>query len=169
LYGAKVAAFARNDTNFEIRLDREEADHAVYIDTSEPGVSNLQGPQFEQRFDLSFSLRTGINFFIRIDARYLNGSTPAQAYRLETFRSMGSISSQSKKQIRCYFVTKCHFVNPNPTLDEMRDLRICGDKAFLEKVTDNTLAIYQGIVEAVLERSGNEPFYLCDLILRPCN
>jgi glutamate dehydrogenase len=49
LYGAKVAAFARNDTNFEIRLDREERDHAVYIDTSEPGVSNISGPQYEQR------------------------------------------------------------------------------------------------------------------------
>jgi len=50
LYGAKVAAFARNDTNFGIRLDLEQADHAVYIDTSEPGVSNLSGPQYEQRY-----------------------------------------------------------------------------------------------------------------------
>ena len=49
LYGAKVAAFARNDTNFEIRLDREESNHAVYIDTSQPGVSNIKGPQYEQR------------------------------------------------------------------------------------------------------------------------
>lgn len=90
----------------------------------------------------------------RIDARYLNGSTPAAAYRLETFRSMGSISHSSKKQIRCYFVTKCEFVNPNPTLEEMRDLRVCGDKSFLEKVTENTLDIYQSVVDAVLERSG---------------
>jgi glutamate dehydrogenase len=49
IYGAKVAAFARNDFNFEILLDREESDHAVYIDTSQPGVSNLSGPQYEQR------------------------------------------------------------------------------------------------------------------------
>jgi glutamate dehydrogenase len=91
---------------------------------------------------------------VRIDARYLNGSTPARAYRLETFRSMGAISVTSTKQIRCYFVTKCDFVNPNPTLEEMRDLRICGDKNFLEKVTENTLAIYQGVVDAVLQRSG---------------
>jgi hypothetical protein len=89
-----------------------------------------------------------------IDARYLNTSTPARAYRLETFRSKGSISIDSKKQIRCYFVTKCEFVNPNPTLEEMRDLRICGDKNFLEKVTDHTLSIYQSVVEAVLQRSG---------------
>jgi glutamate dehydrogenase len=67
---------------------------------------------------------------------------------------MGAISVTSKKQIRCYFVTKCEFVNPNPSLEEMRDLRICGDKHFLEKVTENTLAIYQSVVEAVLQRSG---------------
>src|SRR5579859_3037536 len=98
----------------------------------------------------------------RIDARYLNGSTPAAAYRLETFRSMGSISQSSKKQIRCYFVTKCEFVNPNPTLEEMRDLRVCGDKHFLEKVTENTLDIYQSVVDAVLERSG---MYKCGITL----
>lgn len=91
---------------------------------------------------------------MRIDERYLNGSTPAQAYRLETFRSMGAINPASLKQIRCYFVTKCEFVNPNPSLDEMRDLRVCGDKSFLDKVTENTLEIYQGVVNAVLERSG---------------
>lgn len=90
----------------------------------------------------------------RIDARYLNGSTPARGYRLETFRSMGTLSHTSKKQIRCYFITKCNFFNPNPSIDEMRDLRICGDKTFLEKVTENTLAIYQQVVDAVLQRSG---------------
>ena len=87
-----------------------------------------------------------------IDARYLNGSTPARAYRLETFRS--TLSHTSQKQIRCYFVTKCEFVNPNPSIEEMRDLRVCGDKSFLEKVTENTLAIYQSVVDAVLQRSG---------------
>lgn len=52
LYGAKVAAFARNDFSFEIRLDREESDHAVYIDTSLPGISNMSGANFEQRYVL---------------------------------------------------------------------------------------------------------------------
>ena len=67
---------------------------------------------------------------------------------------MGSVSLTSKKQIRCYFVTKCDFVNPSPSLEQMRDLRVCGDKRFLEKVTENTLAIYQSVVDAVLQRSG---------------
>jgi glutamate dehydrogenase len=70
---------------------------------------------------------------------------------------MGALSHASQKQIRCYFVAKCEFVNPTPSEEEMRDLRVCGDKTFLEKVTENTLDIYQSIVEAVLERSGTTP------------
>jgi hypothetical protein len=93
----------------------------------------------------------------RIDERYLNGSTPARAYRVETFRSNGSVSATSKKQIRAYFVSKCNFVNPNPSLEEMRDVRMCSDKTFLEKVTENTLDIYQSVVDAVLQRSGMSP------------
>lgn len=67
---------------------------------------------------------------------------------------MGSVSATSKKQIRAYFVSKCNFVNPNPSLEEMRDIRVCSDKTFLEKVTENTLDIYQSVVDAVLQRSG---------------
>lgn len=36
LYAGKVAAYARDDGRLEIRLDKEAADHAVYIDTSTP-------------------------------------------------------------------------------------------------------------------------------------
>jgi glutamate dehydrogenase len=70
---------------------------------------------------------------------------------------MGSVSATSKKQIRAYFVAKCNFVNPNPSLEEMRDIRMCSDKTFLEKVTENTLDIYQSVVDAVLQRSGMSP------------
>jgi glutamate dehydrogenase len=70
---------------------------------------------------------------------------------------MGSVTVTSKKQIRAYFVSKCDFVNPNPSLEEMRDICTCSDKTFLEKVTENTLAIYQSVVDAVLQRSGTHP------------
>ena len=117
----------------------------------------LPNPVFQISPDLNMSngnILSSPLLMTSIDARYLNGSTPARAYRLETFRSMGAISVTSTMQIRCYFVAKCDFVNPNPSLEEMRDLRVCGDKSFLEKVTENTLAIYQSVVDAVLQRSG---------------
>ena len=71
LYAAKVAAYARDDKRLEIRLDKEAEDHAVYIDTSKPGVSVLDGPRYEQR----------------IDSKYLNISKAGAGYRVESFRS----------------------------------------------------------------------------------
>ena len=51
LYAAKIAAFARSDKRLEIRLDKEASDHAVYIDTSAPGVNATNGPRYEARID----------------------------------------------------------------------------------------------------------------------
>jgi glutamate dehydrogenase len=136
LYAGKIAAYSRDDKRVEIRLDREEEDHAVYIDTSEPGVSVIGGPLYEQR----------------IDEKYLDISRASKAYRVETFRSSSPITQDADSQrLRCYFVYKCDFVNPTPDPDET-DLAVVSDKTFLEKVTPNTKEIYQNVVTSVIER-----------------
>lgn len=139
LYAAKVAAYARDDKKLDIRLDRESDDHAVYIDTSLPGVSNLSGPQYEAR----------------IDNKYLNSSNSQNAYRVETFRasSPGSQYTNQAEQLRCYFVYKCNFIDPLVADDEI-DLAKISDKSFYEKATDNTKAIYQSIIAKTVKRSG---------------
>ena len=108
----------------------------MYIDTSTPGVSVLSGPRYEQR----------------IDEKYLDSSNPEKAYRVETFRSSSQLPN-SVQQLRCYFVYKCDFVNSNPSPDET-DLSVISDKAFLEKVTENTKEVYQSIVNSVITRTG---------------
>lgn len=92
----------------------------------------------------------------RIDSLFLDNSTPANAYRLETFRSTGSISATASQQLRCYFVTKCTFPTEKPTLDASgkTDIRSVSDKVFLEKATENTLEIYQKIMQNVESRYG---------------
>lgn len=112
-------------------------DHAVYIDTSTPGISIIQGPRYEQR----------------IDEKYLDISTAAKAYRVETFRSSSPLmgDAANDQRLRCYFVYKCDFVNPIPNEDES-DLAVVSDKTFLEKVTPNTKKIYQDVVTAVIQR-----------------
>ena len=137
LYAAKVAAYARDDKRLEIRLDKEAADHAVYIDTSRPGVSAAHGPRYEQR----------------IDEKYINGSTPTNSYRVETFRSSSSLPGDSEQQLRCYFVYKCQFANPNPDPDET-NIDIVGEKRFLQKATPNTKAIYQEMLINAVGRNG---------------
>ncbi|KAJ4992945.1 NAD-specific glutamate dehydrogenase [Stagonosporopsis vannaccii] len=137
LYAAKVAAYARDDKRLEIRLDKEAEDHAVYIDTSKPGVSVLDGPRYEQR----------------IDTKYLNISKGAAGYRVESFRSTSPLPGSDDQQLRCYFIYQCEFENPSPSETET-DVEKVGDKRFLQKATANTKAIYQQALEIAVERTG---------------
>lgn len=137
LYAAKVAAYARDDKRLEIRLDKEAPDHAVYIDTSKPGISSAHGPRYEQR----------------IDEKYVNGSTPKNSYRVETFRSASSLPNEKEQQLRCYFVYQCVFNEPHPDPEET-NIEVVGDKRFLQKATANTKAIYQEIIINAVARSG---------------
>ncbi|KAL7772743.1 hypothetical protein CFE70_002706 [Pyrenophora teres f. teres 0-1] len=137
LYAAKVAAYARDDKRLEIRLEKEAADHAVYIDTSRPGVSVIDGPQYEQR----------------LGKRYLAVSKPGLAYRVESFRSESPLPGSENQQLRCYFVYQCDFVEPNPSETET-DIEKIGDKRFLQKATANTKVIYQQILQVAAERTG---------------
>ncbi|KAH8726513.1 Glutamate/Leucine/Phenylalanine/Valine dehydrogenase-domain-containing protein [Phaeosphaeriaceae sp. PMI808] len=136
LYAAKVAAYARDDKIPDIRLDKEASDHAVYIDTSKPGISVIGGAGYEQR----------------IDKKYLNpkGNT---LYRVESFRSETPLPGSEDQQLRCYFIYQCEFDHPNPKPTET-NIDIVGDKRFLQKATANTRAIYQEILQIASSRTG---------------
>ncbi|OBT52925.1 NAD-specific glutamate dehydrogenase [Pseudogymnoascus sp. 24MN13] len=137
LYAAKVAASAREDKRQEIRLDMEATDHAIYIDTSEPGISNTGGPRYEQR----------------LEAKYLDGGDKNRRFRVETFRSPAKIHPSSAATMRCYFVYQCQFVDSNPDPLDTR-LHVIGDRGFLAKATKNTMQIYQNIIEMAVARTG---------------
>jgi glutamate dehydrogenase len=140
LYAAKIAAFSREDKQQEIRLDMEAADHAIYIDTSEPGVSQFDGPRYERR----------------LESKYLDASASGNnVYRVETFRSPTNLSGtvKAKTTLRCYFVYQCQFVEPNADPKETR-LEVIGDQMFLAKATNNTKQIYQEIIETAVNRNG---------------
>ncbi|KAI5928811.1 NAD-specific glutamate dehydrogenase-like protein [Camillea tinctor] len=139
MYAAKVAAYARIDKREEIRLDMEATDHAIYIDTSEPGTSAVGGPRYETR----------------LEAKYLDHTDPSRRFRVETFRSPVTLSgnSSSKASLRCYFVYQCQFVDSNPGQDETR-LEVISDRMFLTKATKNTKQIYDDIIKLAVNRTG---------------
>lgn len=137
LYAAKVAAYARDDKRLEIRLDKEAADHAVYIDTSKPGVTTQDGPRYEQR----------------IDTKYLDRSSNMKCFRVESFRSTSKLPEGQEQQLKCYFVYQCNFPNSNPSSDEVK-LDVIADKRFFQKATQNTLDVYSEIVKMAVGRTG---------------
>jgi glutamate dehydrogenase len=137
LYAAKLAAYARDDKRLEIRLAKEASDHAVYIDTSTPGISVIDGPRYEQR----------------IDEKYINGSTPARSFRVESFRSSNALPDNPDQSLRCYFIYQCQFKNPDAGPNET-DIEQVGEQRFLQKATKNTKAIYQEIINYAVARTG---------------
>jgi glutamate dehydrogenase len=92
----------------------------------------------------------------RIDDMFLDTSSPAKAYRLETYRSESATGSSSQS-LRCYLISRCVFP-AIPTISnppEMKtDIRSVSDKIFLEKASENTLEVYQKIMWSVEERFG---------------
>jgi glutamate dehydrogenase len=90
----------------------------------------------------------------RIDTKYLDNSTTSKSYRLETYRSLGTVSSSMATQLRCYFVAECQFTKATPNTEEAQDIRLVADKTFLEKATENTLDVYQNVMRQVLNRTG---------------
>ncbi|KAM3438770.1 hypothetical protein MY4824_003072 [Beauveria thailandica] len=140
LYAAKVAANSREDKREEIRLDMEAEDHAIYIDTSEPGQSNVSGPRYE----------------VRLEAKYLDHSDRTK-YRVETFRSPAAIgaSPNSKATLRCYFVYKCDFKQSVENTDPKEtNIELISDAGFWQKATENTKQIYQEIIQLAVSRTG---------------
>ncbi|PPQ79211.1 LOW QUALITY PROTEIN: hypothetical protein CVT25_002817 [Psilocybe cyanescens] len=154
LFGAKIMAFTKHDpSQLVIDLERidEKGNGATFIHTSPPGLTTTEGP--------------GATCETRIDDLFLNNSTPQNAYRLETFRSTGSISATASQQLRCYFVTKCNFPSkPQASSGGKTDIRAVSDSAFLDRATKNTLDIYQeaglllfefmSIINALFDLSG---------------
>jgi NAD-specific glutamate dehydrogenase len=163
LYGAKVLAFTKHDpTKLVIDLERidENGEGATFIHTSAPGVTALEGPgaTCESRYVIVISnhWNTRSDKDGRIDTMFLDHSTPENAFRLETFRSNGSVSSTASQQLRCYFVTKCIFPTTPPTLsaDGKTEIKSVSDAVFLEKATPHTLDIYQEVMWSVESRYG---------------
>ncbi|KAL0574556.1 NAD-dependent glutamate dehydrogenase [Marasmius crinis-equi] len=145
LFGAKILAYTKHDpSKLVIDLEKVDDNGATFIHTSPPGRTALEGP--------------GATCEPRIDQLFLDNSTPDNAYRLETFRSVGSVSSTASQQLRCYFVTKCVFPEDRKGKQDPEgrgtEIRSVSDKAFLDKATENTLDIYQRVIWSVEKRYG---------------
>ncbi|KAI8341466.1 Glutamate/Leucine/Phenylalanine/Valine dehydrogenase-domain-containing protein [Chlamydoabsidia padenii] len=138
LYGAKIEAFTKQKSGLDINLEKESDDSSVYIHSSEPGVSQINGPQYEKK----------------IDEKFLDSSVASLAYRVESYRSNGTVASDISSQLRCYFVTKCQFVNPDPTPEQETDINQVADKSFLLKATEHTRNTYEEVMRNVLQRTG---------------
>ncbi|KAF8632070.1 hypothetical protein AX15_002068 [Amanita polypyramis BW_CC] len=144
LFGAKIISYTKHDPSklvIDLENINEDGSGATFIHTSFPGFTNTDDPAAARE--------------ATIDEMFLDKSTPDKAYRLETYRSNGTISASASQYLRCYFVTKCKFPSKPPVIvDGKTDIRSVSDSLFLEKVTQSALDIYQQIMWDVESRFG---------------
>lgn len=169
LYSAKLLAYTKHDPE-KLVIDLEKItaegqtgkEGAIFIHTSKAGESVTEGPgaTVEKRL-VQPSIRDTYCFLFdaddsRIDELFLDHSTVEKAFRLETYRSTGAISSTVSQQLRCYFVARCVFPPSGPVknAEGLTDIRSVSDAAFLEKASDHTIDIYQEVLNEVERRSG---------------
>ena len=139
LYGAKCTASGDDNDSLQVKLVQEAEDHAIYMNTSFPGVTDLQGPMYETR----------------LEEKYLNHNPHSnKVFRVESFRSKLSGVGKAGQELRSYFVNQCHFNNESPSEDELSNLELVSDKSFFDKATDNTKRIYSDMIKSVLNRTG---------------
>nr|ODN97728.1 glutamate dehydrogenase [Cryptococcus depauperatus CBS 7855] len=151
LFSAKLLAYTKHDPE-KLVIDLEKIipeskegekgrEGAIWIHSSKPGVTAAEGP--------------GATVERRIDSLYLDRSSPEKAYRLETYRSLG-ISSAVSQQLRCYFVSRCHFpTTPRALLaNGTTEIKSVSDSSFLEKASENTIEVYQKVMSEVERRHG---------------
>lgn len=151
LYSAKLLATTKHDPS-QLVIDLEKvtteedakqgaSEGAVFIHSSAAGISAKDGP--------------GATVEKRID-EYLDKSTPEKSYRVESYRSAGSISATTSQQLRCYFVSPCKFPTTPAVVDAEgnTDIRSVSDSSFLERATPYTLDLYQKIMNECQRRYG---------------
>eukprot|EP00127_Corallochytrium_limacisporum_P005637 Clim_evm16s210 gene=Clim_evmTU16s210 len=146
IYGAKVLAYTKRKSTIDIELEHETEDTTIFLCNSMPGISIASGPRFEQK----------------IDERFLDRDD-GRVFRVETYRSKTHVSGESKLQLRCYFVQECTF--PNGLCDPLEtDLKKISSSEFLARATENTMQLYQNLINKAVNRTGPviERFHLED-------
>lgn len=98
-------------TGFELKVEYEDSEGAVFLTASEPGVSMSNGPMYERK----------------IDSTYLNDENP-DSFRVVTYRSHADVSADINQKLRIYFVQKCNFSQAGKYNNDVAKM----DKSLLE-------------------------------------
>ncbi|EPY50639.1 NAD-dependent glutamate dehydrogenase Gdh2 [Schizosaccharomyces cryophilus OY26] len=146
IYAAKVAArasHAREELNIHVK--NENDDSAIYLDSA---------PVTQMELDKSHEIEQAIS------KRYLdNPKDDAPSFRLESFTSTANIdrASTENSNIHTFLVTKCNFIDPSNSISssqEIPKIAWVSDQTFLEKASEQTIQMYQNVMDTVLTRFG---------------
>lgn len=91
---------------------------------------------------------------LRIDKKYLDNAEADGPFRMQCYLSAGSAAYNVKKQLRCFFVSKCSFPNPTPTPEQSLNLEEVADSSLLANLDPATKELYQDIMKKAMKELG---------------
>lgn len=146
LYAAKMLATTTSDKSLALRLQQEKESGARYIVPSVPNIHEKNPSE-----DLEY----------RIEREYLcEGYDPAETdlcvgkYRVQVYRTSGTISSTSQTKLRMFFVEKSVFNEENVPLGDPIDLKRIADKHFFATASDHSKNVISEVLVECQKQLG---------------
>jgi glutamate dehydrogenase len=123
------------------------------------GISVASGPQFEKKIDAEYLHNdelVGINTYNNSDKYIYIFSSLGDVYRVETYRSKGSVGENMESQLRCYFVEKCIFLNSgvSPLKSKELNIKLLSSTRLLEMANERLLSDYEALLKTAVLRKG---------------
>ncbi|KAL6065909.1 NAD-specific glutamate dehydrogenase [Balamuthia mandrillaris] len=129
-------------TGGEIKIDikHETEDEAIFMCNSVPGSAQSPAMSIEEK----------------IGRHYLATEGTYNNYRVQVYRSKGTISPDSTSQLRIYVVSRAKYALPREEMEASieTDLNKVGDLSFLKLASQWTHDAYQSILDKAVQCSG---------------
>eukprot|EP00002_Diphylleia_rotans_P019421 TRINITY_DN3758_c0_g1_i1.p1 TRINITY_DN3758_c0_g1~~TRINITY_DN3758_c0_g1_i1.p1 ORF type:complete len:1027 (+),score=257.85 TRINITY_DN3758_c0_g1_i1:62-3142(+) len=139
IYSAKILAETAGDS-FNLRIHNEHPEDALYIVPSFPGILHTPSQEVEYRFELNY---LGEGYSRNRDLAFM--PCPS-GYRVQVYRTSGTVSEDSNMHLRFYFLESTCFPS-NASKDEAEtDLKKIADVTLNTRVSDHTRSIFQEMI-----------------------
>jgi len=146
LYGAKMINQATG-SELALNLQQEKPTGATYIVPSMPGqIVGNPSEQIEYRIEQEY-LREG---YIPPKTKLGENS----AFRVQVYRTSGTISENSTVKLRMFFVQKSEFQKENVSPDDPINLENIADRNFYATVTDHSKDALTEVLKAAQQQLG---------------
>jgi glutamate dehydrogenase len=141
LYAAKTLR-ATSDRPFDLYIEREHADRAMFVAPSSRSPAHHEGRlELERHIERDY-LSMGLTAPSRPEYT-------GRRFRMQAYRTLRPVDPSSETHLRFYFLQQPEFVDPDAPADCL-DLQRISDRTFLAEATDNTLDLYAAAMQGAM-------------------
>eukprot|EP00002_Diphylleia_rotans_P022358 TRINITY_DN437_c0_g1_i1.p1 TRINITY_DN437_c0_g1~~TRINITY_DN437_c0_g1_i1.p1 ORF type:complete len:1033 (+),score=245.25 TRINITY_DN437_c0_g1_i1:56-3154(+) len=147
IYSAKVLAHTAGD-QFNLRIQTEHENDALYLVPSFPGVLNAPSQQVEYRVEQNYF---GEGYTKKRDVSFVPNP---QGYRMQVYRTDGPVAPSSNMHLRFYFLQAPNYPANYSTDPKETDLVKISDTVFFEQASELTKTLFTSVLKEASTQLG---------------